>query len=457
MKSRFEQLRELEADASPQVWKRIESRLPSRRRRRWLFWIFAVSVSLTAALLIDRNADKTALPTTVISEKQSVRPVDPAGSNSHSRKTSALPVTPGKIKPAGEAQSASAELNADKSTVKTTENVIQQRPASNAKLSWKNRYKSAPHVASIQSSKIESTHENTLQSGLVKSENDFADAVFLNPIMRELKFMNNEGVLAVNRSSDEKKRKLTRWSIYAGAGITFSDYRTFKDSLNEYTESAKGLRNKMWQGGIQFDISRTIRISAGVSRLVLSQERMGLNTIHLIGDPGNPNNTYTVITPLGTITGTATDFNTIFFTTGDSLLFPLGAAASPDIEKYVARRFTLKEEFKYITIPVKVSYKLNRKVATPFLGLTFTTRFLSDHSVWLNDQKLAYDYAQKPSGLTFSAGVCAGVDIHLLKNVDVFINGQFDKSLNPILKETNGWKPRVWSVGSGLVYRLSTF
>lgn len=429
--SRLDQLRNMEVDVSPSVWSRISHSLTKKKKRRFIFWIFSFGILLLAGTVILKYGPVRKSVTSVNTT--------PVKSNFGTQNKIADQVAP--------------HPDSKKSAVFNNE--INNAQNSDIGNSVDNKSSPKPLIVDNRKKKIRTSPENSafVESGKVTTYDEALSFIHgVQTIQSGFTVEPEYELMTGAESAAGKKNTLSRWSIFAGAGITFSDYYSGHDSLEAYSYSGNSHNKKYINAGIRYDVNPFLRIAVGVSTLTISQQRRGLNPVPLTGAPEDPNSTYNITTPLGTITGLASVFDQTYFNS-DSMLYPFLASSSPIVHETKWLDFTLREEFSYVSIPVVITYKVNRRLLTASAGMVFNTNILTDYSIWLNERQLEFDYHDKVARTTFSAGLTAGIDFHLSRKFDFIINSQYEKNLNSITDGTK-FKPVIVRVGGGVGYRF---
>ncbi len=426
-----------EVDPSPALWKKIEAELPGKKKRRFLFfWFMAAFVASVAGIFLFDGDDKTSSPGVSHVENKNQ-------GNFHKE----MAVETSQVNNVFIAANDNTFIDTDKKIVASVDHVNQQR----IQKKQINKFAS-PTIVSVTVDDNNVYENNHAESNVVAEGNEGLD--FLLPLSKEFN-VENEYNIADKTFDTKKKKRISRWSIYAGGMISESDYKSFEDTTDEYTDNIRGLTSRSFTGGINFDISTHFRISAGVTSIDKGQVRSGVSTIILKGPPGN-NSTLSITTPLGNITGNSVDLIQNFTASGDSLVFGVTSVVNSQgtTDSVQTKSFSLSEKLSYVEFPLMITYRMSERRITPFGGILFSPSYLSDHKILINGNELNYDYQDKLKNWNYSAGVVAGFDVRLIKRLSLFVNGFYQKNLNSITYGDNKWKPKVIGLNGGITFRL---
>lgn len=426
-----------EMEPSPELWKKIEERLPKKKKRWFLLWFFGVV--FTSAIIYSQFE----------STIQNLSPDKIVENNSSVQKN---------------IKNSNKILNNKESSKNTsTENEIISIDKIISAISFdkiKGESRKSPLAKSnslIQSEKItDNRFENKSYSKnqIVVNEN-ISEWKILSTIHKKIEANSTDKNIRENIFDEKIIKPLSRWTIFIGSEMVYTHHSKRINSTDGSTNKITGLSDLSFNAGVGYDINSRIKISLAVSIFTSGMEHNSLNTIVLHGTAGAPDNTYSIISPAGNLSGIDDEFHSAYFGNTDSVLFHQSASVVPIVDTVRYRNFSLEHEFDFIEFPVMISYKPIERKITPYVGIFFSTSFLNDQRVFLNGKRLNYKYENKLDRIMYSTGLCTGINFNLTRHISLYLQGSYSQSLNSITNGENSFKPYFLRAGGGVSYRLN--
>ncbi len=436
--NRKEEFDHFEIEPSSEVWKRIEQKLPPANRRRWfIFWLIPLFVIVAGGMLVFKNSVFSEKNNSNVSINERVISAD---------EQSSLMESPGN----SGRNSLSDSFNSN-GPVSHRENKKPEQVRKNITATYPVKY----NETSLSGEEYPVDEFRISDYAKADDKNVITRAEFLRIKKGSVSFpeMNIDDKVKSRNSSGASACVISRWSIYAGAGVTFSGNKD-KSLPDNYSGTIENLNSVYYTTGVSFDLSMRVKLSAGISLISMGQKSASGTEVVLNGPPGDPDKTYTFTSPLGNVTGQGNDFDLAFYNNSDSTLFPVSIMSGLSQDSTSSRYVNLRQEFQYLEVPLTITYKAVERRITPFAGIYFSTGFLLRNQIYLNDKRLNYVYEDELSSYVFSAGITAGFDIKCSRKFSVAVNGFYQEGLTSIFKSDNHWKPYASGIWGGVKYRI---
>jgi hypothetical protein len=430
---RIEEFENFEMEPSAEVWKRIEEAIPPlKKKRRFLFWLFPLILIITGTFLLSNKSVKYFNGNNYVKNRSDLISSDKRDNNFHTRTSVA---SYGRMI----SNRAGNSLNNEKSI--HTSSVI---------------YKNINAVKTNNKSSIavDTTLNNYYEEKAYKQETELTS-------LKELEYypsaFEKENKLIERQFSDAAIHSLSRWSVFTTIGASTSESAKSIQTTNETGgNDVRNVPELFLIAGVKYDVSSRIKLSTGISLIAFGQQSNDSIEIYNDGNAGDPGNTYSFNTPLESVSGLASEFNNVFFGSPDSSLYKSNTVGpvtnSPAVKKVYVN---LKQELKYIEMPFTILYKFRENKLTPYAGLLFSAGYLMKSEIYLNGERLHYQYKNKPSDFIFSAGITAGFDVSVNRRLYFSVNGFFKKAYTAVFSSGESWKPFSAGIGGGIGYRLN--
>jgi len=440
--NRIEEFDNFEIEPTAEVWKRIEQRLPPERKRRWfLYWLLPLFIIVSGGMIYIKKpfvySDKKD-ESKLFQSQNKFSEVDKTGHHDLFS-SNQIRVTP------------SENSVNNKNNIRENSGLKSEKNKSNDE-HFRNQDKGL--IIEKQNYNSWQTEGNNTMAGI---NTGVSKEEYLRMKRLKIKFpdFGAENNIISRDISEKKNCQLSRWSIYASIGFSLSGNKDSNEKLPEnYSGTIEELNDIYYAAGVKYDLSPRIKLAAGVSFISMGQKSSSGTEVILRGQPGDPDKTYSLTSPLGNITGMGDEFDLAFYNNSDSSLFPVATLAGPVEDSSSNRYINLRQEFRYVEVPLTIMYKPMERRITPYAGIYFSAGFLISNQIYLNDKRLYYEYEDELSDYIFSAGLTAGFDIRLTRTLSFSINGFYQEGLSSIFKSNTNWKPYAAGVGGGVSYRF---
>jgi len=261
-----------------------------------------------------------------------------------------------------------------------------------------------------------------------------------------------------------KKASVSRWeasfilaSEYNYRVVNFVSGTAANENEKNYFNNEKGIYSLAWSAFLLYSFSPHFSAEVGISHYTAGQERseseVTLTNINAVNASAN---TYSVNTSVGSVSGDAQQFNSSYYVNADSSLFnPSGAPGFAFPQPASAtKRFTFRQEFSFLDIPVLVQYRFSEHVITPYLGLGFSFGFMTSQKTFINEKQVRYESGNLHTFL-FSSETKAGIQYLLNNHFSIDIQANLRYGLNAVNKSSETkWIPYAWGAGGGVSYRF---
>ena len=463
---RAEEFEKFEIEPSPEVWNRIEKNLPNGRKRKWFIFWFGSAIIVSGIVVMTLTGNHTETRNEAVLQQ-------PAAGRSHELSREKNSITE---------ETTPADQNYRK--IPSTDNPVRSEPLSEPlPVAAIDKSKSGSMRQQEPKRRVNSAIPSTGHKPINTNSNSVQEATTFSTMpdqpskfkennrdrvnseialslpkkynLLSQKLVENEKIITRNNTDNSNCKVLTRWSVFAAGGIFYSSISESQSLEETGGKTIMGLTNPIGAAGFSYDVSSKFMISAGVRYAKLGHEQDASNKVILNGPPQDPNVTYSIITANGDVTGNGITFNNALFNTPDSVLFPVVNTASLNEETLKTVNFRLRREFTYIEIPVSITYRPFGSRISPHASLFVNTGFLNGYSVFVNDNRLAYEYESGLSDIYISAGIAAGAEFSLSRSIGIFMDGFYQQSLNSITSGTKKYKPFGFGGEAGIRYRFS--
>ncbi len=431
-KNRREAFDKFEYEPSPEVWKNIEKNLPAKRKRRYFLWWILPSL-LLAGLVIKWNQ----------SNKSGFRTIEKPEIN--------YSVEPTKN-----------EVKKVTGSVNRSINNLQGGLASHPITPPNKNDKSINYFDSkVLTGNINKINQSTANSYLNNSNHLSADnritilednLIKLPSLTNSLSVESTSSDALEKESNDKQMKMLSHWSLFAEGGIVYSSFLE-KTKSEESTIDYKSISRFSLGCGIGYDINTRWRISTGIFSITKGAQENSEHTIILNGNPGDPDNSYTIVSPSGDLNGSGKEFNLVYFGSDNLELFPILATLTPVQAPEKKVYLSTRTEFQLIQLPLSLTYKFSGGRLTPEIAMTMITEYLNKYSVFINEKRLDYQYTGSIRKIVFSAGLQAGLCYSLSRSWGIYMAASHSRGLTSLFNDKS-ITPVSTKFAIGVNYRI---
>jgi hypothetical protein len=426
-KNRREAFDKFEYEPSPEVWKNIEKNLPVKKKRRYFLLWFLPVIILAGLALKWSQSNKPGFPA---GEREEINySVEPLNSgikkgneivsqkvNKHQKEIASVPIKP-------EEKNGKSIYDLDSKVPERNRNSVNHSVTKQDLIINNGDNLSADNRAAI------------LDENLHK----------LPSLWNSLSVESTSPDILRKEDNHKKEKMLSRWSLFAEGGVVNSSLSENAKS-EESAINYKSINRFSLGCGIGYDINSRWRISTGIFSTTKGANEKSEHTIILNGDPGDPDNSYTIVSPSGDLNGRGSDFNLVYFGSENMDLFPISASLTPVQTPEKKVYFSTRTEFQCIQFPLSLAYKFSGGRLTPEIGMTLSTEYLNKYSVYINDKRLDYQYTGSLRKIVFSAVVQAGLSCALSRSWGIYMAAGYHRGLTSLFNDKS-----ISLVSTGLV------
>lgn len=477
-----EKLKDMEVAPHPKVWNAIEKKLQNKKRRIVPIWWFSSGVAATLILglilfsdgfqkkqdqnnnfpiitnkSIDKNIENqvnTSAKETIVSDKTTKnidtnKPEEEKELNfliNKGNKTDIVATKDKEFLKTIEKEAGEKEKNSAESILNTAYSAdrIAKKKVFKQQLRKKKGTDNLKKEFVLVAEKIaEKEGKNNSEGGIVKgiSSSEGFTVKKKVKLQKKEKAIKKDFIAQITKEKEaDKKEPIAgkKWTVSPIFGIlksrTFSQTSALSASLNNKAVSGE----QTIAYGVNFDYKLTNRWSLK-SGIQLQKTAFTTNDVTL--------------TKSAFLVANSLD-NVVFVNNENNLVNDQSTVDNSDLE---TEQGNLQQAYGYIEIPIEVKYTFltSKNIKTSIIS-GFSSLFLSENSIVSNSATFKGDIgeANNLNSINFSGNIGLDIDFKLSKKLNLNINPMFKTQLNTFSKNSNGFKPYLIGVYTGIKYEF---